>query len=258
MKRLGILALLLPAALLLATCTAPPPAPTQTAAPAPTVAPTDTALPPATTAPVTPGSAQVLDGPPISYNGIHFTLDPALGARLYAYDDAITLNGLTAHSTRFALSPEDYCRTWCVQVYPVAEFEQVFGNFVFPPAGYRGGAAIIFTAQEKPLSFNNGSGSRALEAFGQNHYGVSNESLKYAFRGYTTDQRFAVFVQAPVHAPGLADIAPTLAPGSDPLTGIRDYNTRAAASLNALSPADFTPDLGLLDGLVGSIQVEAK
>src|SRR4030095_955963 len=82
-----------------------------------------------------PVPGQVLDGPDINYNGIRFTLDPALGSRLYVFEDVTTLEGATAHNIRFALTPEEYCQTWCLMVYPIAEFEQAFGSFVFPPAG---------------------------------------------------------------------------------------------------------------------------
>jgi hypothetical protein len=222
----------------------------------PTEVQTQTTMPAAATGAATPGLAAVVDGPDISYKGIHFHLDPALGSRLYVYEDAITLDGLTAHSTRFAPSAEEYCKTWCLEIYPISEFEKSFGSFVFPPAGYRGGAAVIFKAQEKALSTQHGSGNRALEAFGQDHYGVSNESLKYVFRGYSPDQQYGIFVQVPVDTQSLPDVAPTMASGNDAANEILDYNRRAEESLNALSPADFTPDLDLLDALVTSIAVE--
>lgn len=258
MKRIRLFALSVPAAVLLIACTTPRPA-SNTVVPAqsPTAAPTQTAPPSAATAADAPGTPQVLQGPGISYRGIHFILDPALGSRLFAYEDALTLNGSTAHSIRFALSPEDYCKTWCLVVYPVAEFEKAFGFFVFPPAGYRGGAAVVFQAQHKTLAFQNGSssGDRALEAFGQNQYGVSNDSLRYAFRGYGADKSYALFVQVPVRASGLPDAAPTMPSGGDPVQDILAYNAHAADSLNALSPADFSPDLDQLDALVASVRV---
>ena len=86
-----------------------------------------------------PGSVQLLEGPDINYNGITFTLDPAIGSHLHVFDEAISIDGLMAHYTRFSLTPDEYCRTWCLEAYPIAEFEQAFGSFVFPPAGYRGG-----------------------------------------------------------------------------------------------------------------------
>jgi len=200
-----------------------------------------------------PGNPQVLEGPNIDYQGIRFTLDPALDSRLYVFDDVLTIDGLTAHHTRFALAQEEYCQTWCLMVYPVAEFEQAFGSFVFPPAGYRGGAAVIFKAQEKELSFQNGSGDRGLETFGQDHYGVSNESLKYVFRGYSADQQYGIYVQVPIRATGLPETAPTT---TTDVQDILEYNRQAAESMNVLTPADFTPDLDLLDAWVASIHVE--
>lgn len=199
-----------------------------------------------------PGNEQNLEGPNIIYKGVRFTLDPALGARVYAFDEEITLDGATAHYTRFALTQEEDCQTWCLMVYPVSEFEQAFGSFVFPPLGYRGGANVIFETQKKPLSFQNGTGDRSLETFGQDHYGVSNEALHYVFRGYSADQQYGVYIQAPVRARNLPDIAPTL---SADVQAILEYNRQAAESVNALTPSDFTPNLDLLDALVVSIQV---
>lgn len=202
----------------------------------------------------TPGNEQNLEGPNINYKGIRFTLDPALGARLYAFDEEITLEGATAHYMRFALSPDDQCQAWCLMVYPVSEFEQAFGTFVFPPHGYRGGADVIFKAQEKSLSFQNGSGDRGLETFGQDNYGVSNESLKYVFRGYSTDRQYGVYLQVPTRAANLPDTAPTATTNVDE---ILQYNQQAADAMNVLAPGDFTPNLDLLDALVNSIQVGA-
>jgi hypothetical protein len=200
-----------------------------------------------------PANGQALEGPNINYNGIRFTLDPALGSHLYVFEDVISLDGATAHNIRFALTPEEYCQTWCLMVYPVAEFEQAFGTFVFPPAGYRGGAAVVFDAQKKTLAFQNGSGDRGLETFGQSQYGVSNESLQYVFRGYSADKQYGIFVQIPIRAANLPDAAPTLAFNSQ---DVLDYNQKVAESMNALAPADFTPNLDLLDALAASIHVE--
>jgi hypothetical protein len=200
-----------------------------------------------------PANGQLLEGPDINFNGIRFTLDPAIGSRLYVFEDATSIDGMTAHNFRFALTSEEYCQTWCLMVYRVVDFEQAFGSFVFPPAGYRGGAAVIFRAQEMELSFQNGSGDRGLETFGQDHYGVSNESLKYVFRGYRADKQYGVYLQIPTRAMNLPDVAPTMATD---VQNILDYNQNVIQSVNTLTPADFTPDLNLLDTLVTSISVE--
>ena len=214
---------------------------------------TETPIPKPTTEANVAANGQMLAGPDINYNEIRFTLDPALGSRLYVFDDVIALDGAEAHYLRFALTPEDYCQTWCVMVYHVADFEQAFGMFVFPPLGYRGGAAVIFEAQKQALSFQNGSGERGLEAFGQSHFGVSNKSLKYVFRGYSADKEYGIYVQVSTHAANLPDVAPTLAFNSQ---DVLDFNQKATESMNLLTPADFTPNLSLLDALVASIHVE--
>ena len=201
-----------------------------------------------------PVSGQVLDGPDINYKGIRFTLDPAVGSRLYVFEDATTLEGATAHNIRFALTPEEYCQTWCVMVYPVAEFEQAFGSFAFLPSGYRGGAAVIFEAQKKTLSLQNGSGDRGLETFGQDLYAVSNDALKYVFRGYSADQQYGIYVQMPIHSASLPDMAPTVTTNFQYL---EEYNQQAEQSMNTLSAKDFAPNLDLLDALVTSIDVKA-
>jgi hypothetical protein len=220
-----------------------------------TEAQTQTPVQAYTKEPGVPEAVQVVEGPNINYNDIRFSLDPALGSRAYVYNETITIEGATAHSTRFALNPEEYCQTWCLIVYPVSEFEQAFGTFVFPPAGYRGGAAIIFEAQKKPLSFQKGSGDRGLETFGQDHYGVSNESLKYVFRGYSADKQYGVYLQVPIQAANLSAVTPTMTTNPDE---ILQYNQQAVQSMSALTPGDFTPNLDLLDALVASVQVGSR
>jgi hypothetical protein len=222
-----------------------------------TEAQTETPIPTAVIGTDAPANGQALEGPNINFNGIRFTLDPALGSRVYVFDDVITLEGKTAHNIRFALTPEEYCQTWCLMVYRVADFEQAFGTFIFAPGGYRGGASVIFMAREKVFSFQNGNGHRILEAFGQNHYGISNESLKYDFQGFDTDNQYAVYLQVPIHATGLLDAAPTMIPGGNPLQDILKHDQQATQFLEALTPADFTPNMDLLDALVRSIHVEA-
>lgn len=227
--------------------------------PMPTIPVMTVTVPPPSVSTSTPVSANLedLDGPDISYHGIHLSLDPALGSHLYAFDEELMDDdGHAARYTRLSLTPEEYCQTWCIEVYPVREFEQAFGRFVFPPLGYYGGAAVIFDAQEAKLSFQNGSGSRSLQTFGQMVYFVSNDALKYAFRGFSEDGQLAVYVQIPVRTDSLPNIAPTWSADGETLESIQAYNQHAADTLNTKPPADFTPNLNLLDALVVSIRVE--
>ena len=200
-----------------------------------------------------PANGQALEGPNINFNGIRFTLDPAFGSRVYIFEDTITKPGNenTAHSFHFSLRPEEYeyCVTWCLQIYRVADFEAL-PDFDFP-----GGVATIFEAQKKAISFQNGGGDRGLETFGHDWYPVDNERLKYVFRGYSTDKQYGIFIQIPIHAASLPTVAPTMVAGD--AGPIIEYNRQAAESMNALTPADFTPNLDLLDALVASISVEA-
>src|SRR5215510_14722640 len=47
-----------------------------------------------------PANVQVIEGQDINFNGVHFTLDPALGSRLYVFDDVISPEEAEAHSLR--------------------------------------------------------------------------------------------------------------------------------------------------------------
>ena len=213
----------------------------------------------------------VLNGPHISWNGISFELNPVFGRQVYVFDEQIkSPEGLTAQYTRFALTEEEYCQNWCVQVYPVEQFQQAFGRFVFPPAGYGGGAAIILHAQDQPLNFQNGAGERALEMHGQMSFFVSNETLFYNFRGTTQDEKYAVYVKIPIAVSILAStgdpeqntnldaiLIPTTPPDmAYPEEAILAYNQEAVQKLNQLAPQMFDPDLRTIDALVASLQVK--
>ena len=235
-----------------------------------------TEVPPAPTAAAGaqafPG-AQVISGPQIAWNGISFELDPVFGSRVFVYDAQIeSPEGLAAHYTRFALAEEEYCQSWCVQVYPLEQFQTAFGRFVFPPAGYGGGAAIILHAQDQPLNFQNGEGQRALEMHGQMSFFVSNETLFYIFRGYSDDQQYAVYIKIPIDAAILAStgdpeqntnpdaiLIPTTPPDvAYPQDAILAYNQEAVRQLNLLAGEAFDPGLSVVDALVASLQIESS
>lgn len=201
--------------------------------------------------------AEDLTGPRIGHQGIHFSLDPTLGSQVFVFEQQITSqSGSTAHSTLYSLTPEDSCGSWCLVVYPVSEYEEAFGNFVFPPASYGGGAAVIFSAQEKQLDFQNGSGERALQAFGQMEYFIGQGAIKYAYRGISADGKTAVYLQVPVQADGLFFPTPTLPVSGDVFEGIDAHNRQLALSLNSLDPSAFNPNLNLLNSLVSSIRID--
>jgi len=100
----------------------------------------------------------------------------------------------------------------------------------------------------------------------------------YVYRGYTTDEAYAIYLQFPVDAPILfsaeaafdpdantnpqAIAAPTASP--DDQKGVIfagynlvAYNQEVSWQLNLLSPEDFTPNLKILDALVESLKISA-
>jgi len=53
------------------------------------------------------------------------------------------------------------------------------------------------------------------------------------FRGYSADKQYGIYVQVPIHAASLPDVAPTMSANSQE---ILDYNQKTAESLSVLSP----------------------
>ncbi|MFQ5410624.1 MAG: two-component regulator propeller domain-containing protein, partial [Anaerolineales bacterium] len=222
------------------------PAPTATSQPATIPPPTVEATPP------TPAGATV------SYNGISFNLNPALGDTAYVHDEQ--MYGSEVNYTRFTFAPEGWCReVGCVEVYPTTDYRAAFPDQPFPPLG----AATLLRAQQQSLDFQNGSGARAIRMYGQAAYFANNESLVYTFAGFTADDQYYVFVEIPIDAPLLmsaADPATNTNPAAQlPQAGQDEaaYNREIEQQLNLLAPADFTPSLSALDALVASLRIEA-
>jgi hypothetical protein len=266
-----------------ATPSATPPPPSPSAVPR-TAAPPTTAAAPSPTQPLpsaTPESVPgQIFGPDISFNGVSFTLDPAVADSVYLQtpSDAWDVSGWTG----FWFSPEGWCEAGCVNVYPVNSFLETIPGGADVIAELRAalqrpattgfpiwGAGILVQAQTELLDFASGHGIRSLVMAGQATYWVSNESLKYMFLGQTADGEYVVSVQLPIRAPFLLDgrdpqtnTNPDAMPlpdlASDPTLwdqAVMAYNHEAEVRLEALDPAGFTPDLQVLDALIGSLQV---
>ncbi len=221
----------------------------------------------------------VLQGPVISYNGISFTLAPALGDKVFIMDTASDSHA----DVTFSLMPGGHCRdVGCVTVYPVASYreEVLFGddiidgltsaiaeqsNSYFPVLM----AHILLRAQTQFLRFQNGMGMRALVIKGQDTVWANNASIVYEFHGLTDDGQYYVVVTFPIDAPILlsthdpaenvneAAIPVPELPGDDGQLGavMRTYNEEVQRQLDVLDSANFKPDLGLLDALVDSLLV---
>jgi len=229
--------------------------PTQLSASIPTLS--------ATPPPPSPTMTPAPQSRAISYNGIHFTYDPALGD-VYTRTESIG----EVNFTRFSFAPDGLCRkVGCVDVDPVGQYKAAFPDRPLPPLG----AATILRAQDQPLSFQNGDGARSIRMRGQDIFFANNEALLYEFQGFTEDGRFYVLVTIPLDAPILPSTydpaqntnpdalplpaeLPTDYPALADLMGV--YNQDAEQQLEQLAAADFTPDLTLLDELVASIWVD--
>ncbi|MHC1782251.1 MAG: hypothetical protein AB9891_05725 [Anaerolineaceae bacterium] len=206
----------------------------------------------------------------INHAGIKFMLDKSISPGVRIFKGEIeSPDGQAGHYTHFSLAADRTCQSGCIQVYSVEDFESSYGGFVFPPAGYGGGAAVIFSAGEEKLNFQNGDGTRALEVHGQMTGYAFNGALSYVYRGFTNDGRYAVYIEIPITAsilPASADTKgssdpkiipiPTLATGrTNYVESVDIFNKQAALELAILPDSEFTPRLDYLDALAASIQI---
>jgi len=123
-------------------------------------------------------------------------------------------------------------------------------------------AAQLFAAQIKNISFQNGSGIRALMQYDQYAAPINNHELFYHFQGLSSDGKHYIIAILPINAPMLAeDENPnaTVPEGGIPIpadVGPNEvYYFSVTEKLNALSPDAFTPPLTALDVLIQSILV---
>ena len=109
-----------------------------------------------------------------------------------------------------------------------------------------------------PLTGATLSGYRFVGRWMQSPNPVTNQGLRYVYQGFTNDGRFLVSFFYPVTSPTLPMTAADVAQAeidqvnSDPAT----YMAQKNEQLNALTPADWAPDLATLDALVGSLKIE--
>ncbi len=228
---------------------------------------------PTTTAPPT---ILGLAGPDISYGGISFTIDPALGDRVFV-DKTLDSIGCT----NFSFASEGFCRkVGCVIVCPVESYRAEIlsgddiieglqsaierqSNDYFPVLM----AHILLRAQTQHLGFQNGAGIRAIVMNGQDLVLANNESVEYEFHGLSDDGQYYAMVIFPIEAPILLSTydpaentnkaaipAPQL-PDDEMQIGVvmREYNQEAQRQLDLLAGYSFMPDLELLDALVDSL-----
>lgn len=273
-----------------ATETAAPPTATATATPLPTEtsAPTATATlePTQTPSPTATATAEPPTETPlpaneseeVSYNGVSFTLSPAVAGEV-TVDESGRFGDLAfllvaGEPCQSSLGRGDIALTSIVAEIPwyledpVQMIEEAIATGTAAAGLPMWGANKVVEAQLAPLSFQNGSGFRSVLAGAQNLYPITNETLLYRFYGLTADGRYWVSVCFPVDAVGLpaapADkseglILPYEPPEGD--TAAQDaytlaYNKEVQTYLNTLDETAFTPQLSELDAVVQSLIIE--
>ena len=133
-------------------------------------------------------------------------------------------------------------------------------NDLLPNVPYQGGAAQLYAAHIKELSFTGGSGLRMISAYAQYPAPLSRHGSFYHYEGLTQDGKYYVVVEMPVTLPVWAD---ETNPGELGITYQRQewlfmqsYYESMTLLLDLASPEGFNPMLGQLDQLVESITVD--
>jgi hypothetical protein len=248
---------------------APEPTAARLAQPADTPALRPTAAPPGWQA-----------GPLINDQGVQFRLDPALGEGAFVRATDFTPGVEFSHSrvTNFC-----HQQPFCIGVYDARAFSQdLFAGWAIEwvaqliAGDHEGlptrGAAFLIETQTRRISFQNGTGARAVTMVGQMEYLAYKEAIYYEFHGLTADGRFYVVIDIQIDHPLLMDNPdpeqnqrPTALLPREPINptdpaAIVAYNRLLETELAGQPPGSFTPSLTLLDELVASLlaQLEAS
>jgi hypothetical protein len=252
------------------------------------------AVPPApafTPTPEQPAAENIIQGPSVAFENIHFQLPADLGTAVQAQTipPADRLGEIYPEYLEFLLVDATSINTWVPQpridIYPVAELgvtgtqvvQQLKDLLAGQPESLQAGLPILpplpagqlVDSQIEFLTFANGSGVRALTQFAQASWPVSNEGLVYVFQGLTSDERHYISAIMPVSAPFLADrvVDPAKVPEVDGVaypefnspdfdSEYTRYREAIARKLDSTSPEEFSPALGVLDELIESFEIE--
>lgn len=264
---------LLPAA---ATDT-PQPASTATLPPS-----TDTPLPPPTELP--PPSETADPRSLFEFNGLRLRFDPSLAFQIQpevvpAYTDPngapweIAPEHTILHFQGYPLFPEAFHEPRII-IYPINEFlalrpelqptvDELRRLLDSRPPDVPAGqnlpflppfnAGQVFHTALQYVDFQNGRGLRFLTQYAQAIYPVSSRHLFYTYQGLSNDGRFYVAAVLPVANPILPD-ENTYTLDDAFMDNFTTYLAGVARDLAAQPPDSFTPNLALLDQMVGSLQ----
>jgi heat shock protein HspQ len=232
----------------------------------------------------------------VSYKGVYFSVDPSLATSIWPEVIAARLSvqdgpfGYAApEHIRFTFAnlhlPSERLRMGInlaaeaqIFVYPLAEMARLNphaqaqierlqsllaargsvseGDLPLLPYAH---AAQVFHAQAQILDSGNIQGLRFISQHSQDPQPIIlNQELFYTFQGFTDDGTYYVAAFFPVTT---ADLPDTIteeywAVINDTEASYATYLAETALVLEQIAPADFTPDLTLLDAVVTSLQVE--
>jgi len=228
----------------------------------------------------------------VAYEGVHFAADPSLAESIWperiparaAGDGDPLWHGAPEH-VRFTFAGSqpapgrsrmgiNLAAEAQVLVYPLAELagmdpmvqaqiaalQMMVAEGEAAPAGEwpllpLTNAAQVFHAQAHFLDGEGVQGLRFLTQHSQEARPIVNRDLFYTFQGFTRDGATYVAAFFPVTTAILPD-APVVEDWEAFNATYGAYLTETTALLDGLGPADFNPDLALLDAVVLSLQTE--
>jgi hypothetical protein len=118
--------------------------------------------------------------------------------------------------------------------------------------------AQMLRAQVEYLEFSQGSGVRFVTQYAQETRHVNNQEVFYTFQGLSDDGRYYVAAYFPITSSVLPASNCAKPDCSDAPQRPEDTDVIGAAlALDACSPADFAPDLFVLDAVIRSIKIDA-
>ena len=255
--------------------------------------PVTTAVPlTATAAPTTaPLSASL-----VSYGGVAFQLDPRLAASAQGFTvpavspAELPLFAAAPAHVAFVFgaaddSPADLtaladASVPKLRIYPVAELRQldplvarsvddlaellaarptsIAGAIpVFPVIN----AAQVFRVHIRYLDFADGSGVRFITHYAQNANPVVARTIFYVFQGLSADGEWYISAIWPLDAtilPATAEVALGGQSYEAFLENFDRYLRQVISDLDALQPAEFAPDLTLLDAWIASLTISSS
>lgn len=258
------------------------------AATTPASSPTDAAQEATPISEPTGGEPTVQAGSAISYEGITFSYDPTLatgvtpatlpglpgfpsdpdfikyGANIeFQFNDFVVQGNF--HTPRLIIyDVADYTNLAPFAGEQVAKLQALLSNRPATPEDIPYlpivNAAQVVRTQVAYLDFANGAGVRFVTYYAQDVSPLTNDAIFYTFQGLTSDGRYYISADFPVNASSLPATFNESAAATDYDTFAQNYMAyldETITQLNTLTPANFTPNLTLLDSLIQSLSVPA-